>query len=417
MKIAVIGAGIAGISSALELAQDGHAVQVFDKAAAAASGDSFATAGLISAGLINPWSLPHWAGSPSASRLFGRSRIQFRAAPSWSELRWLKSWSRARKKADLSGHFEGLQRLLAWSQTRLQETSAAHRLEYERGEGALLLVPNEAEHKRLQAGMARLKEIGVAFKELSPEQARLVEPGLSPNAPLHGALQLPNDELVNCRQYALLLRGLAADAGVRFHFNAEVVKLHSGAQHGLEIGGWGEQPQFDAVVLCPGASALPFVPKLRLPTTLVHGYTLSAALREPLHAPRSAVVAMDSGIVLSRQGLRLRVAGGAEIGQPQAAASDKAVQSLFDALHHYFPGSANLAAGTQSWRGSRVFSPDGLPLVGQSNLPGIWLNAAHGANGLALSAGCARLLADGMAQRASELDASALLPSRFASGK
>ena len=415
MKIAVIGAGIAGISSALELAQDGHTVEVFDKAVAAASGDSFATAGLVSPGLINPWGLPHWAGSPSASRLLGRNSISFRTVPSWSELRWLRAWSRAKKHAELPAAFDNLQRLMAWSQQRLQATTAEHKLEYERGDGAMLLVPTEAEHKRLQTGLARLKELGVAFKELTPEEARLAEPGLGANAPLHGAVHFPGDELINCRQYALLLRGVATDAGVRFHFNAEVTKLQTGQRHRLDITGWSEHPEFDAVVLCPGSEPFPWAAAagIRLPSVLVHGYTLSAALREPLHAPRSAVVAMDSGIVLSRQGMRIRVAGGAEIGPRQLTTSDRAVQSLFQALHHYFPGSPNLAAGTQTWRGSRAFAPDGLPLVGPSNVQGIWLNAAHGANGLALSAGSARLLADQIQGRSSEIDGQALLPARF----
>ena len=417
MKIAVIGAGIAGISSALQLAQDGHAVEVFDQGTSAAGGDSFATAGLVSPGLINPWSLPHWAGSPSVSHLLGRGRIALRALPSWSELRWLRTWSRAKKHAELPAAFDSLQRLMAWSQEQLQATSAAHRLEYERAQGTLLLVPSVADHKRLQAGLARLKELGLAFKELTPEEARLVEPGLGHAVTLHSAIHLPGDELVNCRQYALLLRDVAANAGVRFHFNAEVTGLQASGRHRLAVAGWSEHPEFDAVVLCPGAEPLPWAAALgiRLPGTLVHGYTLSAALREPLHAPRSAVVAMDSGIVLSRQGMRLRVAGGAEIGPRQLPASDRAVQSLFQALHHYFPGSPNLAAGTQTWRGSRAFAPDGLPLVGPSAVKGIWLNAAHGANGLALSAGCARLLADQIAGRNAELDAQALLPARFAS--
>jgi D-amino-acid dehydrogenase len=45
MKIAVIGAGIVGVTTAYELACDGHQVTVFEQRGAAAEEASFANAG------------------------------------------------------------------------------------------------------------------------------------------------------------------------------------------------------------------------------------------------------------------------------------------------------------------------------------------------------------------------------------
>ncbi len=50
MKIAVIGAGIVGVTTAYELAADGHAVTVFERRASVASETSFANAGIIAPG-------------------------------------------------------------------------------------------------------------------------------------------------------------------------------------------------------------------------------------------------------------------------------------------------------------------------------------------------------------------------------
>ena len=46
MKIAIVGAGIVGVSTAYELARDGHEVTVFEQRNAAAEEASFANAGL-----------------------------------------------------------------------------------------------------------------------------------------------------------------------------------------------------------------------------------------------------------------------------------------------------------------------------------------------------------------------------------
>ena len=52
MKIAIVGAGIVGVTTAYELARDGHAVTVFERRASAAEESSFANAGLLAPGLL-----------------------------------------------------------------------------------------------------------------------------------------------------------------------------------------------------------------------------------------------------------------------------------------------------------------------------------------------------------------------------
>jgi len=62
MKIAVVGAGIIGITTAWELARDGHQVTVYERRGAAAEESSFANAGVMAPGAVAPWAAP---GMPS----------------------------------------------------------------------------------------------------------------------------------------------------------------------------------------------------------------------------------------------------------------------------------------------------------------------------------------------------------------
>jgi glycine/D-amino acid oxidase-like deaminating enzyme len=73
MKIAIVGAGIVGVTTAYELAADGHAVTVFDRHNAAAIQDSFATGGLLAPAAAIPW-----AGCPA---LLAPARWLGRKAP------------------------------------------------------------------------------------------------------------------------------------------------------------------------------------------------------------------------------------------------------------------------------------------------------------------------------------------------
>jgi D-amino-acid dehydrogenase len=61
-----------------------------------------------------------------------------------------------------------------------------------------------------------------------------------------------------------------------------------------------------------------------------------------------------------------------------------------------------------------MFLPDGMPVVGQSPITGIWVNTGHGANGAALASGCARLLADQILGKPALLSTLPLRPDRFA---
>ena len=58
MNIAIVGAGIIGVTTAYELAADGHEVTVFERHGAAALETSFANAGVVAPGYVTPWAAP-----------------------------------------------------------------------------------------------------------------------------------------------------------------------------------------------------------------------------------------------------------------------------------------------------------------------------------------------------------------------
>ena len=62
MKIAVLGGGVIGVTTAYYLAKAGHEVTVLDRQPGPALETSFANAGEISPGYASPWAAP---GIPS----------------------------------------------------------------------------------------------------------------------------------------------------------------------------------------------------------------------------------------------------------------------------------------------------------------------------------------------------------------
>ena len=204
----------------------------------------------------------------------------------------------------------------------------------------------------------------------------------------------------------MLLKNEAQRLGVRFRFNTKVDRIDGSGGMAVGLDGSAAAQPFDSVVVCAGvASAALLRPLgLHIPLASVYGYSLSAAIREPLNAPRSALMDEHYKVAITRLGQRVRVAGSAELGGSLAHKRPASLQTLYKVLHDWFPGAASRTHAIQEWKGARPMLPDGPPIVGASGITGLWLNLGHGSSGWALACGSARALADTLLGHAPELD-------------
>ncbi len=419
MKVAVIGAGIIGITTAYELAADGHEVTVFERRGAAAEETSFANAGVVAPGYVTPWAAPGMPGKV-LSHLFSRhAPVKIGLPLSGSEIAWMWKWWRACKLDTYLANRAHLQRLAFYSRERLHHLTAELQLEYDRSPGYMVLLRSEKDSKLVQPGLQVLRDAGVSFKEMPAEEVRKIEPAINIDTQFLGGIHLPNDEVANCRQFALLLKNEAQRSGVNFEFNTDVAQIDKSGPGRLLVKGEGSPRSFDRIVMCAGlASAQLLKPMgLKIPMAAVYGYSISAPIREPLNAPRSSLMDERYKVAISRLGNRVRVAGSAEIGGTLDSKRAASIQTLYKVLHDWFPGAAqhsNTGASVQEWKGARPMLPDGPPVIGNSGIAGLWLNLGHGSSGWALSCGSARALADMMAGRKPDIDMEGLDIGRLA---
>lgn len=404
MRVAVVGAGIVGVTTAHELSAEGHEVVVFERRGSVAAEASFAQGGVVAPGLavepfpaMSPWHLA--AGLPSR----------------WG---WLAAALKARRPRRLPLRHQALLRLAVNSRQRLLELTHVHDIDFEQADGVLVLLRHERALKAHRAWMALLADQGLAFELVDARRAREIEPALNPAASLRAAIHLPQDVVGNGRQFAHRLKAEALRRGVRFRFDADVASLRPGAPASLQLAD-GSTHAAEAVVLCTGADAPRLLAGagLKLPLRPVWGVTVTAPVNhvdgQLPQAPRAAVVDPAGGVTISRLGQRVRVAGGHSMsGGGDTAPPLPALRSLYRTLETWFPGSAVLRDAVH-WRGARPVLPDGLPLIGASALPGVWLNLGHGGQGWALACGSAQMLAGALAGRAPDPALAALSPQRL----
>ncbi|MBQ0930878.1 FAD-dependent oxidoreductase [Ideonella alba] len=421
MHVAVIGAGLAGVCSAFELAAAGHQVTVVDRHAGVAAEGSFANGGLLAGAYTAAWQAPGLPTRPLAPVQAGGWGWQGLRPSVWSP--WWRQ-RQHRRSPHMAASRSAMLALSRLSRARLDELTLRLGLAREHADGLLVLLRSERELAQMRAGLDWLGEQGVVHHCVDADGARAIEPGLSTEPGLHAALHFPGDAAANSRQFVHQLKTEAQALGVRWLFQHQLTGLSSGLGGGplqlslaesrdpVPAGRTGETVSslsVDAVVLCAaqGAPALLQSLGVRLPAVVHSACSFTAPLRledgllDP--TPRAAILDQRQQISIARQGDRVRVAGsirpGVQLGRPHPAD----MRRLYRALDDWFPGAAHTSRSLE-WCGPRLAVADGLPVIGPSGVPGVWLNTAHGASGWTLACGAALQLASQIGQQAAPVD-------------
>ena len=416
MQLAVIGGGVVGVSTAYFLAQAGHEVVVVERQSNVAEGASFGSAGVLSPLHALPWAAP---GVPK--KLL--SLLWKREAPLWiaprldpALWRWARRWRAECAVERWSINRERAYRLASYSHDVMHALQQEHAFDYECTEGYLQLYRTDRERELAAPLSAWLSDAGVAHRLLSADEVRAVEPSLSRTAALAGALHLPQDTSGNCPLFCKQLRMAAQEMGVTFHFSSAVDAIDHGPGVGagllVRIG----ESRFpvDAVVIAAGAGSEALLAPLgiHLPFFPVRSYAATATIRNFDDAPLAALADATYQVAITRMGMRIRLAGTAELGNRSPDMRRGAIGTLLKVGQDWFPDAANYNAATL-WSGTVPTLPDGPPVLGATPVRNVYLNIGHGTNSWAMAAGSGRILADLISGRPPEIDIDGLTMSRF----
>ncbi|MCB1906926.1 MAG: D-amino acid dehydrogenase [Rhodocyclaceae bacterium] len=401
----VLGAGLAGVTSAWYLRQAGFEVEVVDRQPDAALETSFANGGQISVSHPEPWSNPSapatiikWLGRADAPLL-----VRPRLDPAlW---RWALAFARECLPTRSARNTRAIAALAIHSRDCLRALRAQLGLCYQqRTAGILHLLRDHRELQAAEQRMATLQQLGIATELLDRAGCERVEPALAADPDeLAGALYAADDESGDARQFVQELVGNARDAGVRFSFDTTVSALR--IDDGRAAGAWVATPDgrrrldADAVVVCLGCHSPALVPGgARLAIYPVKGYSVTVPVVRPDRAPQVSLTEESRRIVCSRLGEQLRIAGTAELTGFDLGPNRTRSAALLAWFEHHFAGVARIA-DAEHWCGLRPTTPSNVPHIGAAALPGLWLNTGHGSLGWTLACGSAQCLADLMTGR------------------
>jgi len=397
MKIAVIGAGVVGVTTAYKLAKQGHDVSVFDREPGAAMESSFANGGQLSYGFASPMGAPSLIGKiPSilmgADPAFRLPSVITADFLGWS-LQFLNHCLPTASRKDA----EQLSKLAVASGRAFHEILDDVSLSFGHRRASKLVLMKSASDLD-KARKAQNESNGSLQKKiLTWSECLSVEPALQQyTGDCAGGILVEQDEVGDAAAFSeQLVNHCRSELGVSFHFNEDVTKIvrNKSGVTAVSLSAGGDH-ECDAVIVCTGVAGTKLLKDLdiKLPIYPVMGYSLTAPVGE--RPPEMAITDAGYKIVFSRIGDQIRVAGFADFGIASEERRRQRVQQLIKTARTLIPDIADYSSIKSTWIGARPATPSSLPIVRAAKVPGVYLNMGHGMFGWTLSAGAAHTLSE-----------------------
>jgi D-amino-acid dehydrogenase len=235
---------------------------------------------------------------------------------------------------------------------------------------------------------------------------------------LKGGVFFPDDASGDCHLFCKNLSETLQNRGVQFLYETNVKridKLDSLMQASLDDG---ESIKADKVVLAAGAYSPHLLGSLgiRLPVYPAKGYSLTISMDNWENRPTHLIADMSlhAGVV-PMGGKNLRIAGTAEFTGFGKSIPEERVENLLGLVEAIFPEFAtNMDRNNiNPWSGLRPMSADGVPILGKTNIEGLYINTGHGHLGWTMGAASGRAVADTIMGKTPEVDMNHYSVERF----
>ena len=389
--IAILGAGITGVTTAYSLHQRGFDVTVYDRQRYAAMETSFANGGQLSASNAEVWN--QWSTVLKGIKwmLQADAPLSVNPRPQWHKISWMAEFlaNIPRYKANTIA----TTKLAVAARAGLLEMAETAGVDFDFTPAGILhfyKTQKDLDHARRVNGL--LGQGGLTREELTPDAVLAKEPTL--RGDILGGFWTQSDSTGDIHKFTVGLADWLKRQGVTFRLGHAVTDVQSDADAVTVHAQTADR--FDGVVVAAGVGSRGFARQLgdRVNVYPVKGYSITVNLRDAASqagAPTVSLLDDKAKIVTSRLGVdRFRIAGTAEFNGENRDIRNDRIAPLVRWCETHFP-----EVSTESvvpWAGLRPMMPNMMPRVGRGRDARVFYNTGHGHLGWTLSAATADLV-------------------------
>lgn len=379
-KVAVIGAGIAGITTAYYLAKEGYSVVVYEQERYPAMRTSFANGGQVSVSNSEVWTT--WGNVKKGIKWMFKKDAPLLIRPrlDLAQWKWMSKFLWNTAKGEYARNTATTIRLGIEARALYKEIIQDEGILFDQTYSGILHFYKDDQYLQNAHSVKELYNAnGCEWDMLSPLQTTSMDPALGNIQGIVGGAWTSSDSVGDIHKFCYEMeRVLKEKYGVVFHYNWKINHVE-------------EVSFYDAVVIANGVGSEKLANTVgdSLDIYPVKGYSITINNVDPKYLPRVSLLDDQAKIVTSTLGNRFRVAGTAELAGENYDIRRDRIQPLLDWVHTNFP-NINTHDYTQ-WACLRPMTPNMMPVVQQSKKnPKIFYHAGHGHLGWTLSPATAK---------------------------
>ena len=413
--VIIIGAGIAGLSSAFYLVQDGWEVTILDEHLLA-NNCSYGNAGMIVPSHFTALAAPGVVAQGIRWMFNKKSPFYVRPSLNLSLLNWGVNFLKHANKSHVDRYAEVLRDINLYSSRLYNDLAQVAGFDFELEQnGILMLYKTEAvRHEEIELA-EKAQGLGLPVEILDIAGIQALEPNLALDV-LGGAFYKCDGKLYPPKLMMQLIAYLR-NAGVVFSEETRVTKFLMSNNKVMEVVTDKGNFKADEIVLATGA----YLPKLaeklgvKIPVMPGKGYSF---MYEPQgnHRLQHAALLLEARVAVTPMNGNIRFSGTMELGAANDRIDKNRVQGIVEAIPNYFPELDVPYPEGNVWYGYRPCSPDGIPYLGRlgKNIRNVTVAGGAGMMGLSLGPAFGKIVADTLVNRIPEIEIKGFKPERFA---
>lgn len=373
--VAVIGAGITGITTAYYLARAGHKVTVYEAERHPAMKTSFANGGQISVSNSEVWTT--WGNVKKGIKWMFRKDAPLLIRPrlDFKQWKWIAKFLYATVTNQYKQNTSKTIRMGLEASALYKEIIREEKLSFDQSPSGILHFYKDKQYfDAAKQAQEIYRTNGAEWDIVSADRVKELDKNLANVEGIIGGAWTLSDWTGDIHKFCTeLATVLEKKYGVVFNYNWKIKHIE-------------EVSYYDAVVISNGVGSTALAETVgdTIDVYPVKGYSITINNVDKKHLPVTSLLDDQAKIVTSSLGNRFRVAGTAELAGENYDIRHDRIKPLLDWVHTNFPNINT--HDYSSWACLRPMTPNMMPIVKQSDKnKKVFYNTGHGHLGWTLS--------------------------------
>lgn len=389
--VIVIGAGMVGLSTAWHLQEDGVRVTVVDKTGVA-GGSSWGNAGWLAPALTLPLPDPAILATGVKETLKPSSPVYVPFTTNPRLIRFLIGFTRHCTPGKWRQAMDVYSEVNKLGLQAFEELAAGGVVEPTKTADPFLAgFASDSDREGLVTEFRHVVEAGgeTDFDLLTGDEIRSIEPALGDG--VTSGILLRGQRFINPGRFVHSLADSVRERGGEIREGTTVVDIRDRGVKGVDVHTSQEVLHADAVVIATGTWLGRLARAFGVKTIVQAGRGYSFTV-QPEDMPKNPIYFPTQRVACTPLGDGFRVAGMMEFRRPGDPLDQRRIKAIIDAAKPMLTG-IDWDARTDEWVGSRPCTADGLPIIGATKSPRVFVSGGHGMWGIVLGPLSGRLLA------------------------